>query len=178
VLQTASINAGMMIAGRFFAGAGCGILLTVVPIYIAEASPPQNRGMIVGLQGMMIATGFFAANWIGYGGAYAKGNAQWRIPLAMQIPGPLLLVIGCCFIPYSPRWCTFLLSVGHIIPLNRANCGQQWSNKNGMRKLVRFSSPYMAKTTKLLSPRSYSRYENKSNWKHWPAQVFTPPCDS
>ncbi|GLI73614.1 hypothetical protein PoHVEF18_001834 [Penicillium ochrochloron] len=104
VLQTASINAGMMIAGRFFAGAGCGILLTVVPIYIAEASPPKNRGMIVGLQGMMIAIGFFAANWIGYGGAYAKGNAQWRIPLAMQIPGPLLLVIGCCFIPYSPRW--------------------------------------------------------------------------
>ncbi|OOQ91574.1 putative sugar transporter [Penicillium brasilianum] len=103
-LQSASINAGMMIAGRFFAGAGCGILLTVVPIYIAEASPPQNRGMVVGLQGMMIAIGFFAANWIGYGGAYANGNAQWRIPLAMQIPGPLLLVIGCCFIPYSPRW--------------------------------------------------------------------------
>ncbi|CEJ56714.1 hypothetical protein PMG11_02913 [Penicillium brasilianum] len=103
-LQSASINAGMMIAGRFFAGAGCGILLTVVPIYIAEASPPQNRGMVVGLQGMMIAIGFFTANWIGYGGAYANGNAQWRIPLAMQIPGPLLLVIGCCFIPYSPRW--------------------------------------------------------------------------
>lgn len=95
-----------MIAGRFFAGAACGMLLTVVPIYIAEASPPQNRGMVVGLQGMMIAIGFFAANWIGYGGAYANGNAQWRIPLAMQIPGPLLLVIGCFFIPYSPRWCT------------------------------------------------------------------------
>lgn len=93
-----------MIAGRFFAGMGCGIILTVVPIYIAEVSPPQQRGMIVGLQGFMIAIGFFVANWIGYGGAYAKGAAQWRIPLGMQIPGSLALAIGCCFIPYSPRW--------------------------------------------------------------------------
>ena len=105
VLQTAAVNAGMMIAGRFFAGVGCGIMLTVVPIYIAEVSPSDQRGMIVGLQGFMIAIGFFTANWIGYGGAYAKGDAQWRIPLAMQIPGPLALAVGCCFIPYSPRWC-------------------------------------------------------------------------
>ncbi|CAI7617988.1 unnamed protein product [Penicillium manginii] len=104
ILQTAAINAGMMIAGRFFAGVGCGIMLTIVPVYIAEVSPPDQRGMIVGLQGFMIAIGFFAANWIGYGGAYATGDAQWRIPLAMQIPGPLALAIGCCFIPYSPRW--------------------------------------------------------------------------
>lgn len=105
VLQSAAVNAGMMIAGRFFAGIGCGMLLTVVPIYIAEASPPHQRGFIVGLQGFMIAIGFCIANWIGYGGAFAKDDAQWRIPLAMQIPGPLLLAVGCCFIPYSPRWC-------------------------------------------------------------------------
>ncbi|KAF7592747.1 hypothetical protein BBP40_012505 [Aspergillus hancockii] len=104
ILQTAAVKAGIMIAGRLFAGIGCGMLLTVVPIYIAEASPPKQRGFIVGLQGFMIAIGFCIANWIGYGGAYAKGNAQWRIPLAMQIPGPLALTLGCCFIPYSPRW--------------------------------------------------------------------------
>ncbi|KAL4874356.1 putative hexose carrier protein [Aspergillus karnatakaensis] len=104
VLQCAAVNAGMMIAGRFFAGVGCGIILTVVPIYIAEVSPPKKRGMIVGLQGFMMAIGFFAANWIGYGGAFATGDAQWRIPLAMQIPIPLALAVGCIFVPYSPRW--------------------------------------------------------------------------
>lgn len=85
------------------------MLLSVVPVYIAEVSPPAKRGTIVGLQGMMIAIGFFAANWIGYGGAFASGDVQWRLPLAMQIPGPVLLVVGCCFIPYSPRWCEFFL---------------------------------------------------------------------
>jgi MFS family permease len=52
----------MMIVGRFIAGLGCGMILTVVPVYIAEVSPPKQRGMIVGLQGMMISVGFFTAN--------------------------------------------------------------------------------------------------------------------
>jgi MFS family permease len=103
-LQTAAQNVGMMIAGRFFAGLACGMILSVVPVYIAEVSPPKNRGFIVGLQGMMISIGFMAANWIGYAGGFASGNSQWRIPLAMQMPGAILLSIGCFFIPYTPRW--------------------------------------------------------------------------
>ncbi|EXJ93218.1 hypothetical protein A1O3_01775 [Capronia epimyces CBS 606.96] len=103
-LQAGARNVGMMIAGRLFAGLGCGMMLTVVPVYIAEVSPPKNRGVIVGIQGLMISLGFCIANWIGYGGAFASGNAQWRIPLAMQIPGAVALAIGCIFIPYSPRW--------------------------------------------------------------------------
>jgi hypothetical protein len=55
--------------------------------------------------GMMISIGFFIANWIGYGGDFATGDAQWRIPLAMQIPGAVALALGCFFIPYSLRWC-------------------------------------------------------------------------
>jgi MFS family permease len=103
-LQAGAMNVAMMIAGRFIAGIACGMILSVVPVYIAEVSPPQNRGFIVGLQGMMISFGFMVANWIGYGGEFADGDSQWRIPLAMQIPGAVVLSIGCIFIPYSPRW--------------------------------------------------------------------------
>ncbi|RDW68193.1 hypothetical protein BP5796_08850 [Coleophoma crateriformis] len=103
-LQASAQEVGMMIAGRFVAGAACGIILSVVPVYIAEVSPPKDRGFIVGLQGMMISIGFLVANWVGYAGDFARGNAQWRIPLAMQMPGAILLAIGCIFIPYSPRW--------------------------------------------------------------------------
>lgn len=97
----------MMIAGRAIAGFACGEILSVVPVYISEISPPKQRGFVVGLQGMAIACGFAIANWIGYGGSYASGNAQWRITLSMQIPAAVSLAIGILFVPFSPRWCRF-----------------------------------------------------------------------
>ncbi|KAF2221228.1 general substrate transporter [Elsinoe ampelina] len=105
-LQAGAANVEMMIVGRLIAGIGCGIILSGVPVYLAEITPPKQRGFVVGLQGVAISLGFMIANWLGYAGAFATGDAQWRIPLAMQIPGPIALVIGCFFIPYSPRWLT------------------------------------------------------------------------
>jgi MFS family permease len=78
VLQCAAVHVGMLVAGRLVAGVGCGQLLSVVPIYLAEAAPPARRGFLVGTQGMMIAVGFGLANWVGYAGAFANGHAQWR----------------------------------------------------------------------------------------------------
>lgn len=104
ILQTAAVNIGMMVAGRLVAGIGCGHLLSVVPIYLAEVSPPKTRGFNVGLQGMLIAMGFGIANWIGFAGSYASGDGQWRIPLAMQLPIPLVLCVTIFFVPFSPRW--------------------------------------------------------------------------
>lgn len=52
----------------------------------------------------MIAIGFGLANWVGYAGVFASGNAQWRIPLSMQLPVPILLSVMLFFVPYTPRW--------------------------------------------------------------------------
>ncbi|KAK1676213.1 general substrate transporter [Colletotrichum godetiae] len=104
ILQCAAVQVGMMIAGRLVAGVGCGQLLSVVPIYLAEVAPPARRGFLVGLQGMMIAIGFGIANWVGYAGAFAMGDGQWRIPLAMQLPIPILLSVMVFYVPFSPRW--------------------------------------------------------------------------
>lgn len=103
-LQAGSAQVGMMIAGRFVGGVACGQLLAVVPIYIAEVAPPAQRGYLVGLQGLMVAIGFALANWVGYAGSFASGQATWRVPLAMQIPIPIVLVVAAIFIPFSPRW--------------------------------------------------------------------------
>lgn len=104
LLQTAAVNISMFITGRLLTGLSSGMILPVVPVYIAELSKPRSRGVVVGFQGMGIALGFMAANWIGYGGLYAVGNLKWRIPLAMQFPCAVFLLIGSVFIPYSPRW--------------------------------------------------------------------------
>lgn len=119
-LQTGAVNVGMMIAGRLLSGIASGTLLSLVPVYIAEVAPPKQRGVIVGLQGMTLAIGFCAANWIGYGGAFATGDAQWRIPLAMQLPATIALTIGALFIPFSPRWRMHLSSLS-MTSDNRAN---------------------------------------------------------
>ncbi|KAF0315081.1 hypothetical protein GQ607_017692 [Colletotrichum asianum] len=103
-LQAAAVNPGMMIAGRIFSGWSMGVLYSVTPIYLAEISPPENRGFLVGLKGLTNAGGFFVANWIGYAGSFASGNGQWRIPLAMQAPPAVGLGLLVFAMPFSPRW--------------------------------------------------------------------------
>ncbi|RKK79193.1 hypothetical protein BFJ71_g16302 [Fusarium oxysporum] len=110
-LQVSSVHVGMFITGRLTTGLSSGMILPVVPVYIAELSKPQNRGIIVGFQGMGMALGFMAANWIGYAGIFAEGDLAWRIPLAMQYPCAVFLLIGSNFIPFSPRW---LMSRGSV----------------------------------------------------------------
>ncbi|GFZ48519.1 hypothetical protein JCM24511_06267 [Saitozyma sp. JCM 24511] len=103
-IQTAAINAGMLIAGRFIAGLAIGVLSMIVPMYQAEISPPHARGLLSGWTQMMISWGFFAANWIGYGTQFLTTTSQFRIPLAIQIVPAVLLLLGMFVLPYSPRW--------------------------------------------------------------------------
>lgn len=105
ILQTAAVNPAMLIVGRAISGWSTGVLYSVTPIYLAEISPPENRGFLVGLKGLTNAFGFFVANWIGYGGSFAHGQAQWRIPLAMQAPPAIALGLLVITMPFSPRWC-------------------------------------------------------------------------
>lgn len=114
-IQAGSVNIGMMITGRAIAGVSSGMLLALVPVYISEIAPPQKRGFMVGMQGLMSALGFFISNWMGYAGSYARGDAAWRIPLAMQVPAPVIMFIGCCFIPFSPRWREYTQSFKHML---------------------------------------------------------------
>ncbi|KAH7131069.1 general substrate transporter [Dactylonectria macrodidyma] len=103
-LQTAAQNPAMMIVGRAFSGFSTGMVYPTAPVFLAELSPPENRGFLVGLKGLLNTLGFFAAGWVGYAGSFAKGDLQWRIPLATQIPPAVLLAVITIFLPYSPRW--------------------------------------------------------------------------
>ncbi|UPK92207.1 hypothetical protein LCI18_003142 [Fusarium solani-melongenae] len=129
-LQTGATHVGMMIAGRLVAGVACGQMLAVVPIYIAEVAPAENRGFLVGLQGMMVAIGFGLANWVGYAGSFAAGSATWRVPLAMQIPIPLILMVAVLFVPFSPRWHS------HVSVLFRLHGGSMTGNELVAQELV------------------------------------------
>jgi MFS family permease len=111
VIQAAAINIGMLIVGRIIAGFAVGILLSVVPVYNAELAAPKHRGAIVGLFALMASFGVLCSNWIGYACFFAKGNAQWRIGLACQIPFAVILSLGAFILPESPRWCELILFI-------------------------------------------------------------------
>ncbi|KAH8880850.1 general substrate transporter [Thozetella sp. PMI_491] len=104
IMQAAAVNPAMMIVGRALSGFSTGMVYPVAPVYLSELSPPENRGFLVGLKGLMNTLGFFIAGWIGYAGSFAEGDLQWRIPLATQGPPAVLLAVITIFLPYSPRW--------------------------------------------------------------------------
>lgn len=98
-----------LIWARILGGVGVGFASLVVPVYIAELAPPENRGALVQLNQIGILVGmvlsYIVNAWIG-----AKGDAAWlahtgwRIMLGAEaIPSALFL--GLLFaIPESPRW--------------------------------------------------------------------------
>ncbi|KAF7327235.1 MFS domain-containing protein [Mycena kentingensis (nom. inval.)] len=106
VLQTAAKNMDMMLAGRFFAGFGVGILADLAPLYQAEIAHPSIRGRLTTLQQFMLGIGAFVASWITYGcSAGLKGHpAEWRVPLGIQIVPAVPLFCFILLLPESPRW--------------------------------------------------------------------------
>ncbi|KAJ3933810.1 MAG: general substrate transporter [Lentinula lateritia] len=105
-LQTGARNLDMIYAGRFFAGFGIGIMADLAPLYQAEIAHPSIRGRLTTLQQFMLGIGAFAASWITYGtSAGLKGTqAEWRVPLGIQIVPAIPLFAFILLLPESPRW--------------------------------------------------------------------------
>ncbi|KAI9056155.1 hypothetical protein LZ554_001083 [Drepanopeziza brunnea f. sp. 'monogermtubi'] len=108
VIQTASVDFGMFLAGRVLAGYAVG-----------EISSPAHRGLIGGISGCGISFGTMMSNWVGFACSYAPyGAVQWRLPLGLQIPFGLVLFAGLAtFMPDSPRQ---LIRTGKVEQARRA----------------------------------------------------------
>lgn len=65
ILQTAAEAVAMLYVGRLVAGFGIGILVMIVPIFQAEISHANIRGILISLQQTMLGIGALSASWIG-----------------------------------------------------------------------------------------------------------------
>ncbi|KAH9828332.1 sugar transporter STL1-like [Teratosphaeria destructans] len=92
------------IVGRVVTGIGNGINTSTIPTYQAECSRSHNRGLLICIEGGIIAFGTLIAYWIDYGASYGPDDLTWRFPIAFQIVFGLVIVFGMVWLPESPRW--------------------------------------------------------------------------
>lgn len=112
IIQCASQNVGMLVAGRVIAGLCVGITSSLVPVYQSEIAPKEIRGRVVSLQQWAITWGILIQYFIQYGASFVDGGPHdpnqgppaFRIPWGIQIVPAFLLVIGLIWFPKSPRW--------------------------------------------------------------------------
>lgn len=66
-IMTGAVDIPMFIVSRFIMGFGIGVLVTLVPLYQSEVSPPESRGLMVGLHGVLIGFSYALTGFITYG---------------------------------------------------------------------------------------------------------------
>ncbi len=79
----------------------------LVPVYIAEISPPQRRGLLVGLFQFNIVAGILVAylsNYLVAQAVHADIAWRWKLGVAAVPAGLFLLLLTG--LPQSPRWLT------------------------------------------------------------------------
>ncbi|RAK88929.1 sugar transporter [Aspergillus costaricaensis CBS 115574] len=92
------------IFGRVITGIGNGMNTSTIPTYQAECSKTTNRGLLICIEGGIIAIGTAIAYWIDFGAHYGPPDLVWRFPIAFQIFFGILIIVGMTYLPDSPRY--------------------------------------------------------------------------
>ncbi|KAL5412739.1 hypothetical protein PMIN04_009716 [Paraphaeosphaeria minitans] len=92
------------IIGRVVTGVGNGMNTSTIPTYQAECSSTKNRGLLICIQGGIIAFGTLIAYWVDFGCQYGPDDLTWRFPIAFQIVFGLVVLVVPFWLPESPRW--------------------------------------------------------------------------
>ena len=108
IIQCSSIKGykatAQFIIGRTITGVGNGINTSTIPTYQAECSKTTNRGLLICIEGGVIAFGTLIAYWLDYGCTYGPPDLTWRFPIAFQVVFGAIVLIAPIWLPESPRW--------------------------------------------------------------------------
>ncbi|CCE62062.1 hypothetical protein TPHA_0B03900 [Tetrapisispora phaffii CBS 4417] len=104
IIQCASQNVGMLVAGRVISGIGIGFGSSTAPVYCSEVSPPKIRGTIAGIFQFSVTLGIMILFYIGYGCHFIQSDAAFRVTWGLQLVPGVILLIFTFFLPESPRW--------------------------------------------------------------------------
>ncbi|KAF2840873.1 monosaccharide transporter [Patellaria atrata CBS 101060] len=104
VMQTASTEYKLLVAGRAIAGIGVGFVSAIIILYMSEIAPKKVRGAIVSGYQFCITIGLLLASCVDYGTEDYDTTASYRIPIALQMLWAIILAVGLFFLPESPRY--------------------------------------------------------------------------
>lgn len=98
----------VLMIGRLLVGMGVGIGFAVDPLYIAEITPPANRGELVTWSEIAVNVGIvcgFSTGLLLHGFQW-EASTEWRVMLLLGCIMPLLMIVlvATGIVPESPRW--------------------------------------------------------------------------
>lgn len=102
VVMAAAPDPYILILGRLLVGLGVGVASVTAPVYIAEASPSEIRGGLVGMNVLMITGGQFLSYLVNLAFTEVPGTWRWMLGVA-GVPAVIQFVL-MLFMPESPRW--------------------------------------------------------------------------
>jgi sugar porter (SP) family MFS transporter len=105
LLMSSSYSLGQLIVARLAQGIGTGATTATVPVWQSELSGSAHRGSHVVSEGLFIAAGITLSQWIDLGFSFiGDSSVSWRVPLVIQVPLAILVMIFIFMMPESPRW--------------------------------------------------------------------------
>jgi sugar porter (SP) family MFS transporter len=104
ILLGSSSTLAQLLTGRIVTGIGNGFNSSTIPMYQSEMCPPENRGVLLSLQGTVTIVGLCIAYWLDYGLSFAFGPVQWRLPISFQAFFAICLVLQMLPLPETPRY--------------------------------------------------------------------------
>lgn len=99
LLSALAPSVAVLVMARLLLGLATGSASQIIPVYIAEVTPPHRRGALVAMFQFMVVLGIcFAYLW-----GYLLGDA-WRWMFFLGVIPATILMLGMLILPESPRW--------------------------------------------------------------------------
>ncbi|KAI0477063.1 general substrate transporter [Xylariaceae sp. FL0804] len=106
-IQTSAFTIAQLVVGRWLANAAIFIFIVMGSTFLAEISPEDVRGALVGLSIVLIDASSVLSAGINWGFSTVMSQVAFRFPIGLQIAFPVVICLGVMFLDDSP---TFFLT--------------------------------------------------------------------
>ncbi|RXK37325.1 hypothetical protein M231_05391 [Tremella mesenterica] len=106
IIELVSPNWKVFTFGRCLSYVAQGIAENAVPSYTSDIAPAPVRSTFTGSLTFFLVIGQLWSNLMCRAYRLTHESKGWKIPVAMQLVPPIIILIGLPFTPESPRWLT------------------------------------------------------------------------